>query len=225
MNIFWLIGIAILLMFCLWMALQPKQGSKASNAPQDDKSPSPKLNTASPQSWPSLEAEIQHIVAQGHKILAIKRVREQTGWGHKKAKNYVEALPALNNGSRSKDQEISIVSNFLPNDLPIEKKAEVRRLMMNGQKIAAIKQVRAEMGLGLREAKEYVENLRLPGEVPNNPSDLQPSDTSVEEDFELLEHLRNHRKIAAIKRIRELTGGMSLAEAKARVEEIMRSQR
>lgn len=223
MTIIWIIGIATVLMFCLWMALQPKQGSRASNAPQDSQNPS--TNAAPSQSWPSLEAEIQHIVAQGHRILAIKRVRERTGWGLKKAKNYVEALPALNNESLNPDPEISTVSNHLPNDLPIDKKAEVRKLVMNGQKIAAIKQVRAEMGLGLREAKEYVENLRLTGEVPNSSSNLQPSEISVEEDFELLEHLRNHRKISAIKRLRELTDGMSLAEAKARVEEIMRSQR
>ena len=38
--------------------------------------------------------------------------------------------------------------------------AEIRALVATGQKLAAIKRVREESGLGLREAKEWVESLR-----------------------------------------------------------------
>ena len=39
--------------------------------------------------------QIQVLVAQGKKIQAIELVREQTGWGLKQAKDYVDALEPL----------------------------------------------------------------------------------------------------------------------------------
>lgn len=41
----------------------------------------------------------------------------------------------------------------------LQPSAEVMRLIGAGQKIAAIKQVRQETGLGLKEAKDYVERI------------------------------------------------------------------
>jgi ribosomal protein L7/L12 len=38
------------------------------------------------------DAELRRLVADGHKIEAIKRVREHTGWGLAEAKDYVEGL-------------------------------------------------------------------------------------------------------------------------------------
>jgi len=36
--------------------------------------------------------EIRDLLAAGHKVQAVKRVRRATGWGLKKAKDYVDAL-------------------------------------------------------------------------------------------------------------------------------------
>jgi hypothetical protein len=44
-------------------------------------------------------------------------------------------------------------------DLPPELEAEVRALLAAGQKIEAIKQIRAATGIGLREAKEMAERM------------------------------------------------------------------
>lgn len=36
--------------------------------------------------------EIRDLIAQGKKVMAVRRVRELTGWGLKQAKDYVDAL-------------------------------------------------------------------------------------------------------------------------------------
>lgn len=40
-----------------------------------------------------MNAEIQHFLAKGQKINAIKYVRQQRNWGLKEAKDYVDKLP------------------------------------------------------------------------------------------------------------------------------------
>lgn len=42
---------------------------------------------------------------------------------------------------------------------PLELEAQVRAMLANGEKIEAIKLVREATGLGLKEAKDYVEGL------------------------------------------------------------------
>jgi ribosomal protein L7/L12 len=90
-----------------------------------------------------------HLLArQGLKIQAIKAYRELTGAGLKDAKDYVEALeagaqpPAVTPAASSRS------------DL-----AEVSALLAKGNKIAAIKLYRELTGVGLKEAKDYVDRL------------------------------------------------------------------
>jgi ribosomal protein L7/L12 len=90
-----------------------------------------------------------HLLArQGLKIQAIKAYRELTGAGLKDAKDYVEALeagappPAVTPAASSRS------------DL-----AEVSALLAKGNKIAAIKRYRELTGVGLKEAKDYVDRL------------------------------------------------------------------
>ena len=93
---------------------------------------------------PDFEAELWTLLAEGRKIDAIKRYREQTGAGLAEAKQAVEALergeppPA---GDRA--------------DSSLE--AEVLALLEQGRKIKAVKLYREQTGVGLKEAKDAVE--------------------------------------------------------------------
>ncbi len=94
--------------------------------------------------------EVRVLVAQGNKIAAIKLVREQTGMGLKEAKDYVEALPATGPIAPP-------VGSAAPQ--PASDLSEVHALALQGQKIQAIKLYRELTGVGLKEAKEYVDSL------------------------------------------------------------------
>ena len=85
-------------------------------------------------------------------------------------------------------------------------------LLRDGSKIQAIKRRRELTGEGLKEAKDYVDDLqhRRGHAAPPEPS---------QEDQELLDLLRGGSKIQAIKRRRELTGE-GLKEAKDYVDDL-----
>lgn len=101
----------------------------------------------------ALEQEVQQLLTQNRKIEAIKRVREETGYGLKQAKDYVERLQQ---GYRV---ELSQGGYGAGATVSPEIAAAARQLMAEKQKIAAIKLVRDQTGWGLKEAKEYVERL------------------------------------------------------------------
>lgn len=104
-----------------------------------------------PPAAPALSAEdraaIQALAASGNKIAAIKRVRELTGLGLKAAKEYVEA-GGWNLGAAPAP---------MPPAAPNDALAEVYALARQGNKIAAIKRYRELTGVGLKEAKDYVD--------------------------------------------------------------------
>lgn len=93
-----------------------------------------------------LEARVRAIVAQGRIIEAIKVYREATGAGLKESKDAVEALirgeglPTPDKGSRAIESELLA-------------------LLGRNEKIEAIKLYRERTGVGLKEAKEAVEDL------------------------------------------------------------------
>ena len=96
---------------------------------------------------PSL-AEVSALLASGHKIEAIKRYRELTGVGLKEAKDYVDALDA--------GAQPPAVTPVAPS---VGDLAEVYALAHQGKKIEAIKRYRELTGVGLKEAKDYVDRL------------------------------------------------------------------
>ncbi len=138
------IAIVLLLLFA-WFILQPQQGRIAQNAPRRSR---PTL----PAPRGKLDGEIRQLLTQGQKIEAIKRVRQVTGWDLTKAKHYVEALsnasplepPRQNRPVSLDNKQLHLI---------------VRQLLAQGQKIEAIKRVRQQTGLGLKEAKDYVDQL------------------------------------------------------------------
>lgn len=99
------------------------------------------------------EQEVRELAGRGEKIEAIKRLRDLTGMGLKEAKEFVEALPHMPVGSASTHLPKP------PQETGLEE-AEVRALVDGGRLIEAIKLVRAKTGLGLKEAKDYVDRLR-----------------------------------------------------------------
>ena len=97
-------------------------------------------------------AEIRALLAQGNKIAAIKQLRELTGLGLKEAKDYVDAIPAPGAPPPFPSAGISQP----PGEASL---AEVHALAVQGQKIQAIKLYRELTGVGLKEAKDYVDSL------------------------------------------------------------------
>jgi ribosomal protein L7/L12 len=94
--------------------------------------------------------EIKQLAAQD-KIEAIKLVRERTGMGLRDAKEYVEGL-GLDQPAPLPPSPAATGSADLD--------TEVRHLVTQGAIIEAIKLVRERTGLGLKEAKDYVDRLR-----------------------------------------------------------------
>lgn len=94
--------------------------------------------------------DVRGLAAAGRKIEAIKLHRQQTGVGLAEAKTYVDALSS---GVPVAPQGIYA----LP--LPAELEEDVRTIVTFGNKLEAIKRVRELTGVGLKEAKVYVEGL------------------------------------------------------------------
>ena len=84
---------------------------------------------------------------RGHKIEAIKIVRKQLGVDLKQAKEIVEASPG--DGSPGSQRPHSKHQEGLP--------SAAADALARGHKIEAIRIVREALGIGLKEAKEYVE--------------------------------------------------------------------
>jgi ribosomal protein L7/L12 len=94
---------------------------------------------------------------------------------------------------------------------------EIRDLLAQGNKIQAIKRVREITGMGLKEAKDYVEALPQAPSL-NELTTVQPAQpVSLDVEQEARRLLASSGKIQAIKRVRELTG-WGLKEAKDYVD-------
>jgi ribosomal protein L7/L12 len=109
----------------------------------------------------SLTREVEALLMQGKKIQAIKLYREQTGLGLREAK---EAIDLIENALRMQGPTSYQAGSADPETeigLPVVEPpgAEVRRYVLEGKKIQAIKLYREQTGLGLREAKEAIDRL------------------------------------------------------------------
>lgn len=178
-------------------------------------------STLSPVPLPSLNLEgdmrLRELIAAQKRLDAIKYVREMTGIGLKEAKDYVERLSnQTQSGSTPMPETTRVSLAAAANDF------EVLDWLTGGQKIKAIKRVRELTGIGLKEAKDFVEAIER-GEVKVQDSSLTPSaptpDASSDPfyDPQVREYLKQGKKIDAIKRVRVLTG-VGLKQAKDLVE-------
>lgn len=99
-----------------------------------------------PADGKSLEDELRALMAADRKIEAIKQYRAATGAGLAQAKDAVEALVRRES-----------LPTREPIDLPVE--GEIIMLLQQGRKIDAIKLYREHTGVGLKEAKDFIETL------------------------------------------------------------------
>ena len=98
-----------------------------------------------------LDENLRSLVAQGKKIKAIKELRESLGFGLKEARNYVDKLTDTNLILNKIAKQVGVPETSLDENL--------KELVAHGNKIQAIKELRKYSGLGLKEAKDYVDNL------------------------------------------------------------------
>ncbi len=103
-----------------------------------------------------LENEVRALLATGNKIEAVKLVRERTSLGLKEAKDLVDNIDGGALPSVPAISSTTFGNEHLDNENYVE---EARKLVAAGRKIEAIKLVRERTGLGLKEAKDYVERL------------------------------------------------------------------
>jgi ribosomal protein L7/L12 len=139
------------------------------------------------------------LVAQGKKIEAIKEMRERTGWNLADAKAYVDRLAAE-----------PPVFHENPDHL-----ARVRELAAAGRKIEAIKVQRQYTGMGLKQAKQFVEALEITGEPPAAPR----AELSLAAMAQVRELMAAGKTIQAVKLVREDTG-WGLKQAKNFVDSL-----
>ncbi len=173
------------------------------------------MNSSS-ESHAAFLREIAALTSAGQKIEAIKRVRERYGVGLKEAKDLVDGLEA----GRQAEIELAL-STFASSAPPpaTDFPGEVRRLLADGKKIEAIKRVREQTGLGLKEAKDLVEAYEAGQPVDFGraamPQPTPQTDGSAWAEIDNL--VRAGNKIEAIKLHRQ-TFGTGLAEAKAAID-------
>ena len=102
--------------------------------------------------------EIAKLVREGNKIDAIKLLREASGMGLKEAKDFIEK-------DASPTALAAVVRNAPRSGAAGIGSAEVRQLVAQGKIIEAIKLLREQTGLGLKDAKDLVEGMRPPKAV------------------------------------------------------------
>ncbi|NNF57882.1 MAG: hypothetical protein HKN04_06540 [Rhodothermaceae bacterium] len=95
----------------------------------------------------ALPQHIAELIAQGRKLEAITLIREETGVGLAEAKAAVDQL--------SRSAPFNPIDAIASEDT----KGEVQRRAYEGQTLEAIKLLREETGIGLKEAKALVDQM------------------------------------------------------------------
>jgi ribosomal protein L7/L12 len=162
----------------------------------------------------TLNQQIADLLQKGNKLEAVKITREILNLGLKEAKEYVEAWQA-GNLSYEFDKQPKMNQELL---------AELQRLIANRQKIEAVKLAKESLNLGLKEAKELVDDLEAnkPLDLPNLPQNptIAKADLYSEEFIQqIMDLLFKNQKIAAVKLVVDMQG-LSLLTAKEYVDKI-----
>ncbi len=145
--------------FGFWLTKQlqnqsSRQQDFGSMAPQPASTPQIGTTSASsPINRNQLDRQGQNLLSQGQQIEASKLVQQQTNWGLKEARDYVNQLT----GPQAMGATAGTAKS--PSPLPTNLQLKVQQHIADGQKIAAIKLVRQSTGWNLSTAKEYVERL------------------------------------------------------------------
>lgn len=100
--------------------------------------------------------QIRDLIANQRTLEAIKLVRNETGLGLKDSRIFIEHFQADESIAHSETPEQQIDKQLVQ---------DLRSLLHQGQKIEAVKLARQKLGIGLKEAKDYLEILE-----EDNPS-------------------------------------------------------
>jgi ribosomal protein L7/L12 len=122
----------------------------------------------------ALDQEIGALVQRGARIEAIKRVRVVTGWGLTECKDYVDRLSS--SAPTGEAVPVPPLARDPGPDLSQFIVSQVRALLAEGHKVRAVQLVRTVAGVGLHEAKEYVDSLEARGDL----EDEEPIDEQEE---------------------------------------------
>ncbi|GAB4216050.1 MAG: hypothetical protein OHK0022_56690 [Roseiflexaceae bacterium] len=201
------IGVAVVLLGGVLLVILLRSRANTTDRPAAPVQP-PSANVAINASG---LAEVRQLLAAGNKIQAIKVVRDQTGLGLKEAKDYVEVL------ERTPHTDLPTVPDAPREATDPATDPEVLAHLSRGNKIQAIQRVRELTGIGLKEAKDYVEALERVSPPTATPTATHLPATDATADPEVRALVAQGNKIAAIKRVRELTG-LGLKEAKDLVD-------
>lgn len=99
-----------------------------------------------------LEAQVRSLVDSHKFIEAIKLIRQhKQSIGLKEAKEIVDEL--------ARSGELKLPHNRVFSDAPVQGPERVLDLLRQGNKIMAIKELRDQTGMGLKEAKDEVDRL------------------------------------------------------------------
>lgn len=148
MNATVVVAVVLALLILAWIVLRLARRSAPSATARR---PAPLPSVA-----PDVVDEALRILRDGNKIAAIKHVRERTGLGLREAKDVVDAAER---GERQRIPATPAAAAQSDGTNGALRDDELRALVADGQKIEAIKRVRAHTGWGLAEAKDYVDGL------------------------------------------------------------------
>lgn len=152
-SLWLIIGVAIIVCASLmtWLMRKNAAPKTFTGNVDSDQTEMPLAHVNSNIAPGNAEEAVRALLDSGNKIEAIKRVRDQTGLGLKEAKDLVEAM--------ERGASVSLHANISTPVFHGDLDSEARRLASAGKVIDAIKLVREHKNLGLKEAKDYVENL------------------------------------------------------------------
>ena len=179
------------------------------------------LQKQAPQQSDPLTAQVRDLLQRQRKIEAVKIYREATGLGLKEAKDFVDAVERGESPIPHATMTQPVATGALSSDALVN---QLKDLLRRGSKIEAVKVYREASGLGLKEAKDFVDSLER-GEAPTMLSMPVPSFNRATVDWmeQVKAQLRKGNKIEAIKIYREMTG-LGLKEAKDAVDAMARGK-
>jgi len=113
---------------------------------------------------PALVAKVRGLYREGDKLGAVKALRAATGIGLADAVRIVDKLGATTKPAPSKGHPVDedlppITAAPIAAAIGPDHQDELRSLVAAGQQIEAIKIVRTLTGMGLKDAKDYVDRL------------------------------------------------------------------
>lgn len=162
------------------------------------------LDTTPAPDMDEIKKQALHILTQeGSKLKAVKWVIEQTGWGLKESKSYVDDL-----------QDQSIVPEDTLDAIPSldmdEVKSHVLVSLGLNKKLYAVKWVRDQTDWSLKESKTYVDDLQVQNAQQIKDLNLIP---------QIIGLLEQNRKLEAVKFVKMQTS-WGLREAKDYVDHL-----